>query len=181
MKVINVIGSKGEGKTWYVHNKILPNAKQVLVYDLYNEYRYRIANTEEDIIYMQKRRVLPHKMDFKELLHIMENDDFKNNLVILEDCTIYMDGHMYHKDIRKLLVAARHTNNTIVMLWHSLDDFIRPRPVFINSDYVVLYKTIEPEEHKLYRKFKSRPQLLRAYEEIQKRDVKNTYKVIKLR
>lgn len=118
MKAVLLVAQTGQGKTTYA-KKILNQCRgKVLINDVNGEYGY----------------------PYKPVEAFME-DAIKatNTLIIFEEATIFFSQKGNSEQMREILVRKRHTNNFIVLIFHSL----RSIPIYILElcNYMVLYKT----------------------------------------
>lgn len=121
--LILYIGHTGMGKTFRVKKLLKASDKQVYCFDVNDEYREynRVVNG-----------------DFK--LFLNESAKKKNTNLIFEDATGYLTGKTA-EELRKIIVAKRHTHNNILMLFHSISAV--PPFIFQLANYIVLMKTAD--------------------------------------
>lgn len=159
MRTIAVIGGQGTGKTTFCKTLVRGVSKPVYVYDVNNEYAKGVE--------------LPEFESFCELMTTKTN-----SLIIFEEATIFLDKRGTNKQITEMLVRKRHTNNMIVLVFHSL----RSLPVSILDliDAIVLFKT--NDTHRLLNeRYKYMPELYSAFDAVYKSPNKHANKIIKLR
>lgn len=149
MKVIILVGRKRTGKTTFTCELIkkLDRPKQ-LIFDVNNEYT----------------RKLGIRNDYKGPL---EHDFFldtalkeKNALIVCEEAATYLSSQGREQKLLKLMQESRHTNNTIVVILHSIADL--PAYIYNRSDYLALFKT-QDFPGAIDRKFKFNRQFMEAY------------------
>jgi hypothetical protein len=160
-QTITIIGYTGQGKT--LTTKALIKGKKALIFDVNNEY--------EGYGYCDK------KMDKEKFLNVALQ--VKNTCIVFEDATGFFSGKG-EDNLRRLLVNKRHTNNTYIFLFHSIQD--TPPIFFRMSNTLVLCKTMDKENDIE----KKASYLLPYFREVQKMPfTKNIYpnvsrKIIKL-
>lgn len=126
-KCFIVVGTAGTGKTTFVKNMLSKvNKKAVSVYDVNNEYpEYSKGN-------------LPELDEFTNFV-----DNSRNGVFVFEEATIFFNTRGTDKTLNKILVRKRHTNNTIILVFHSLRAI--PRYVYDLCNYMVVRKTNDSE------------------------------------
>lgn len=162
-----IVGARGTGKTTIskkMLSKINPGAR--LVCDV---------NAEYGDLYPRPF------IDFDEFTELMSRA--RNAYIVIEESTIFLSTRGSNFDIRSALVKARHRNNTVVFVFHSLRSI--PQYVFILCDFVVLLKTNDTAQDVADRFGK--PDLTDAFEALQAAPWKETggrrfspFKVIQL-
>jgi ABC-type multidrug transport system ATPase subunit len=123
-KSIIIVGATGTGKTTYVKSLIqkVPNKKALFIYDVNNEYQeffpYKLLGIED---FMEKTQFI------------------SNGVFVLEEATIYLNNRSCNSYLQELLVRKRHTNNTIILVFHSMRSV--PRYIFELSNYLTVFRT----------------------------------------
>lgn len=122
-KTFAVIGMRGMGKTQIVKSLIRPvNKDSLLVYDPNKEY------TE----FYDKPL-----LKFSEFAGLVPK--VSNAVIVVEEATIFLNNRGYQIDFVDAVVRARHTNNTIILVFHSLQDM--PKYLFRLMNMLIILKT----------------------------------------
>ena len=139
IKRIAIIGASGRGKTTWNKNFIsgIPS-ENVLINDVKNEY----GGT-----YFSKK-------DFLE-----KAKEARRKIILFEEATIFFKGQSVEAMI-EILVRARHTNNTILMVFHSLRSV--PADIFELIDVFVIFPTIERPDL-VEKKYSDYPEVFEAW------------------
>lgn len=122
-KVYIIVGARGSGKSTIIKNLIKNVDKdRLFCYDVQTEYG--LGDFES----------LPDIDDFLTLML-----PAKNSVIIYEEATAFFSNRGSNKAMRKHLIDARHRNNQIFLVFHS----IRSIPLYIYdlSDYVYVLQT----------------------------------------
>jgi len=90
--------------------------------------------------------------------------DVKNSFILFEEATIFFSTRGTYKELEEFLVRKRHTNNYIVLNFHSFASI--PKPIFNLVDYVVIFKTNDTLKN-VKDKF-DQEKLIKAFEEVRK-------------
>ena len=182
--ILNV-GGTGSGKTTFVKKSIIPNAKNIILFDMYgDEYN------EVDNIY-----TITKIKDFKGGLcrivldkSIYENsqllvDTFwseltklNNTTFVMEDATIFLDSRR-DNDVKQLLVEKRHSNMSYVWLFHSVSEI--PPYIYKGSNAIRIGKTKDIDKD-VINKFRGNEELIRAYMFVKNSKNKYESKFLKL-
>jgi predicted AAA+ superfamily ATPase len=128
-KCILVVGGTGTGKSEKI-KAMLKNAHKdsLLIYDVNAEY------TE----FYNK----PFVEDIEKFVSIAKQ--VYNSITVFEEATIFFSNKGgSDKHIKSILVRKRHTNNTVIFVFHSLRAI--PRDIFDLSDIIILHKTEDIE------------------------------------
>ena len=128
MKVILIIGKKRAGKTTLASTLIKKLARpNTYIYDINNEYttKFGIPNS--------------YKGPINEDEFLKEVQFKKNSMLVFEEASIYLGTHGQEKILKDIISRSRHTNNVILLIFHSIA-FV-PVYIFSFSDYVGLFKT----------------------------------------
>lgn len=141
-----VVGSKGTGKSTLLAKiaSAYPSEKKVLILDVNGSPAYGAYKE------IELRQVKLLKTGVVKLMGTPTPDtlqtiakDFKNGLVVFEDCTKYIEGNV-HPVIKAFLVDHRMNNCDLIFTFHSLK---RVPPFFWEMlSYVTLLKTQESFE-----------------------------------
>lgn len=173
-KAIAIIGRTKTGKTTLT--KELLNGfepSRVHVYDVNNEYAE------------YKRGALPKFSEFLNKLTIKDRRGeltTRKSAIVFEEATIFLRHNTQSEQITELLTTKRHTENFIILNFHSL----RKLPVYILDmlDFVVIKKTNDNPNF-IKTKFGDFEDLYDAYceanefEDYQQNDVeKDNYKTV---
>ena len=119
--LIIYIGHTGMGKTTRVKKALKASKKQKYIFDVNNEYN-------------DYRREID--ADFNKFMENAKNATDTD--IVFEDATGYLTGKTAD-EMRKLIVAKRHTRNNIIMLFHSISSV--PPFIFQLANWIVLLKT----------------------------------------
>lgn len=123
ISLINV-GRTKTGKTT-VSKKLLDKVfdkMPVFIYDVNNEYR---EYYDKDFL------------PFDEFCGSIK--DVKNSFILIEEATIFLTVRETNKILVDMLVRKRHTNNFIVLNFHSFSKV--PKYIFDLIDFVTVFKT----------------------------------------
>ena len=118
-KVIAIIGQKRRGKSTRTKELIIASGKPTLIYDVNGEYG--VANVPDMGGFFENAKKATGKT------------------VVFEEATIFFVGNSMKKQMLELLVRARHTGNTYILVFHSLSDC--PNYVLRLCDWLVLFAT----------------------------------------
>lgn len=153
---IIIVGMKHTGKSSYIINEKWKD--------------------KDMIIFISPKCAKPKQFDKKTLLvnydHFLKFDNTKlsNCALIFDDAKYYLPSNPNAKDTKNiidLLRMSRHSNNSIRLVFHSLNDICAQ--FYANIDKVILFKTVDTPETKAA----SIPEfhkILAAFEEVQKSD-----------
>lgn len=128
MKVILIIGKKRAGKTTLASTLIKKLARpNTYIYDINNEYttKFGIPNL--------------YKGKINEIEFLKEVQHKKNSMLVFEEASTYFSTHSQAQELKDILARSRHTNNVILLIFHSIA-FV-PVYIFAFADYVGLFKT----------------------------------------
>ena len=136
-KAIILVGATGCGKTVFTKRIIKGvNKKALLVFDVNDEYGefYDEEFTPDmddflDKIYDQKTK--KHKV--------------KNCVCLFEDATSFFSTRGRDDLMVKLLVGKRHSNNTYILLFHSMQDV--PKYIIRKCTDMVIFKTLDDPKY----------------------------------
>jgi Helicase HerA, central domain len=126
-KAFILVGGTGCGKTYFTKQLIKKVNKNALhIFDVNNEYRdYYDKPFNPDIdIFLEEA--------YKKM----------NAVILIEDATAFLSNKGRSDKLQKILVGKRHTNNTIILLFHSM----RAIPKYIADvcTHIVIFKTNDP-------------------------------------
>ncbi len=169
--ILNV-GATGTGKTFFVVNKIIPNAKNIICFDLYaNEYdlnEFYIINSIKQYKGGKARLIHNENMheEINDLVSEMLKDlkKLKNTTFVFEDATIFLNSQR-DETVKTLLINKRHYNMSYVWLFHTLSEI--PPYIFKASTALRLGKT-KDMKNAILSKFKGEQNIINAYEKVQK-------------
>lgn len=153
--LVNVsIGRRKSGKTTHTRELLStkPRNMPVKAYDINREY---LDLYPEEFI------------DFE--IFLKECTELSNHFIIFEEATIFFDTKSNIKDMKNLLVRARHTGNIIVVNFHSFKSL--PKGIFTLTNYVTVFKTLDTVKD--VKDKMDDPRILNAYDHC--RDSKNKY------
>lgn len=166
MKVILVIGRKRTGKTTLTCNLIRKlNRPKNLILDVNNEY------TRQHEIRNDYNGVLDHEMF---LDHCLKQ---KNCLIVCEEAATYLSNRGREKKLVKLMQESRHTNNSVIIILHSIQDL--PPYIYNRSDYLALFKT-QDFPGAIDRKFAYNRQFMEAYNQVEQSDDPHIYRLYEI-
>lgn len=121
------VGRRKTGKTTFAKKLLDESQQPIVVYDVNNEYKD----------YYNKKLV-----DFDVFLD--EIVTLRHHYILMEEATIFFDTASKQKEMKNLLVRARHTGNIIHLNFHSFSSV--PRSIYTLLDYVTVFKTNDSEE-----------------------------------
>lgn len=147
MEAIIIVGNTGRGKSTSARQliKIAQKEKRnIFVYDPNNEYAE-----------------FYNKPFIDKKIFVDNVSKTKNSFILFEEATIFFSNRGNEEKLIDLLVRKRHTNNKIVLLFHSL----RSIPTYILElcNFIILYKTTDRPEYTL-KKFAGFDDILEAFE-----------------
>lgn len=157
-----IVGSKGTGKSSWIKNQIsVVNSNALMVYDINNEYS----------------SFYPYPfLDFKVFTEKACN--VSDAVIVFEEATIFLNARGYNNKVINILVRARHTNNSIFLVFHSINSI--PKYLFELCNKTVLFKTNDNPDTVL-RKF-GRPDLYASFMKLREnpppKDFWNHYEII---
>lgn len=138
------IGRTGAGKTTVAKKIIEASNREALIYDVNNEYNKPL-------------------IDFEEFLK--QAKSAANTCIVFEEATIFLSSNKSAAAMRDILVRKRHTNNVIVLNFHSL----RGVPTYLLelTDLVCLLQTND-NPTLINQKFKDYPEIIETFEKVNK-------------
>jgi hypothetical protein len=150
-QIILVIGRRGEGKTWFTINKLLPSLKmKKLVVDMFDHPDYGYLGKSLSIKDLNRfntgkkdARIYGYEID--QLLPVI-NSKISNTVIVFEDSRRYVEPSI-QKDFRKIIIEHRNKNIDIVFQFHNLSDV----PPYLAAMYnvVVMFRTNDNEYKRL--------------------------------
>lgn len=145
------VGRTRTGKTTNSKKLLLeaPKNMKKIVYDVNNEYSE---------IYNEP--FLPYDEFMTKI------KDVKNSFILFEEATIFFSTRGTYKELEEFLVRKRHTNNFIILNFHSFASI--PKPIFNLVDFIIVFKTNDTLKN-VKDKF-DQEKLLNAYEEVRKHE-----------
>lgn len=128
MKVIGIIGKKKVGKTTLTAHLIKKFARpNTYIYDVNNEYTRKFGCNND------------YKGNYSPDDFLSNISNVKNSLVVFEEATTYLSTKGREKILLDFIYRSRHTNNVVILVFHSLADF--PRYIYSGTDFIGLFKT----------------------------------------
>lgn len=145
-KAIIICGARGSGKSTLVKKLIAGgNMQRSFIYDVNGEY----SNDSVLIPFQQ---------------FVLKALDFRRSIIVFEEATIFIGHSSSSETFREILVRARHTENTIFLIFHSLRTI--PRFIYDLCTDIILLRTNDNIEF-VSKRFEN-PHLNRAFERVQK-------------
>jgi hypothetical protein len=169
-QIILVIGRRGEGKTWFTLNKLLPKMKlKKLVVDVfdhpdYSQFGKSISLHHFDRFNTSGKNARIYGYDINDLMPLI-NTKISNTVILFEDSKRYIEPNI-QKDFRRLIIEHRNKNIDLVFQFHNLADV----PPYLAAMYnvVVLFRTNDNFD-KSMEKFSNWKTLCTAHGEVVKR------------
>lgn len=127
-KAIICVGGTGKGKTTFVKSRLRKvNKNAIHLYDVNNEYTefYKGKFTTFETFTEKAAKIT-------------------NAVIVFEESTIFFSHTGSSQTIREILVRKRHTQNTIIFVFHSLRQI--PRFIIDMCNYMVIFKTNDNAE-----------------------------------
>lgn len=128
MKVIAIVGKKKAGKTTLTAALIKRFSRpSTYIYDINNEYtrKFNLKNDYTGEINTDK--------------FLSKVAQVKNSLIVFEEATSYFSSKGREAQLVDIISRSRHTNNVVILIFHSIADF--PRYIYTFTDYIGLFKT----------------------------------------
>lgn len=155
-KAIILVGATGCGKTFYT-KKLLAKAhkKSLYIFDTNNEYKNLYPfdfNPDIDVFLDRAYRL-------------------KNAIILIEDATAFLSNRGRSDLLTKIMVAKRHTGNTIILLFHSMRAI--PKYIIDISTHIVIFKTNDDPKF-VASEFKN-DKLFNAWKSVQDKASKNPF------
>lgn len=145
-KAIIVVGARGKGKSTFIKT-CLHGVKRVLIYDVNGEYS---ESVNEPLLSFQE--------------FVAKASQAVKTIIVFEEATIFIGHSSSSETLREILVRARHTENTIFLVFHSLRSV--PRFIYDLCSDVVLHQTNDNPDF-IMKRFENKA-LLTAFNTIQK-------------
>lgn len=123
-KAILIVGARGMGKGSYL-KPLIKNIPRKYVYDINDEYG----------------------LDFEPIPFqdfVFNASQLKKSIIVFEEATIFIGHSSSSETLREILVRARHTENTIFLVFHSLRAI--PRFIYDLCTDIVLHKTNDSQD-----------------------------------
>ncbi len=123
-KAFMFVGMRGMGKSFNV-KKLLSkhDKKSCLIFDPNNEYGGYYSHPP-----------ITNFIMFADAANKVENA-----VIVVEEATVFLNNRGFNLDFLELITRARHTNNTIILVFHSFKKV--PKYLFDICNYVVILKT----------------------------------------
>jgi hypothetical protein len=142
-QIILVIGRRGEGKSYYTLNKLLPRLKmKKLIVDMFDHPDYSAYGKSLSLEQLNRfntgsknGRIYGYEID--EILSKI-NSVISNTVIVFEDSRRYVEPSI-QKDFRKLIIEHRNKNIDLIFQFHNLSDV----PPYLAAMYnvVVMFRT----------------------------------------
>jgi hypothetical protein len=127
-KAIIIVGGTGCGKTFYTKSLIKrANKNALMIFDVNNEYK----------------DYYPHPFNPDIDIFLDKCSRVTGGIFLFEDATAFLSNRGRSDKLTKIMVAKRHTKNTIILLFHSMRAI--PKYLLDLSNIVVIFKTNDPE------------------------------------
>lgn len=122
-KAIAIVGMRGMGKSTTVKNTIKKvHSSKLLIFD---------PNREYGDFY---NAPLPTFQEFETKMRTV-----KDMVIVIEEATVFLNNRSFSFEMLDTIVKARHANNTIILVFHSMKKI--PGYIYDLLNYVVLLKT----------------------------------------
>lgn len=128
-KLLILVGARGAGKTHYAKTLIAKaHPAACYIFDVNNEYgdKYRPYYTELD-------------GDIDSFITVTKN--VRKGVILVEDATGFLPVNGRNLPFVKQIQGIRHTNNTFILLFHSMRTVPKYLMDFANA--IVLFKTMD--------------------------------------
>lgn len=142
---ILVVGTTGVGKSTWLKKRISLYDGSKFIFDPNNEHKGAVI------------------MEMEKFLELASN--MNNTMVVVEDATAFLSNKGDSMKLKMLLVSKRHRNNTIILVFHSLQAI--PSYIFTLTDLLVLFKTNE-NKALIEKKLSMNVEVYRAFVELAK-------------
>ena len=146
MNLIIIVGGTGQGKSTFVNKNLLKNqikknqfnkdvfclspaSRNQYIFDINNEY----ILPDDSVLRPHMRNV---NCDDKQFINNCAQ--VKNTNIVFEDASGFLRGKQ-SKQVARLIVGRRHTNNNYIILFHSINRV--PPELMEYCNYFVLFKT----------------------------------------
>lgn len=124
MKSHIVVGATDTGKSYYIKTllKKVPNKQALLIYDIEGEYE----------------NFYPYKLEEFETF-VNNAVKYENAVIVFEEASAFLSNRGDNMAVRKILVQKKHSNNYIILTFHSVR--MIPRFIYELSNYITIFKT----------------------------------------
>lgn len=145
MNLILIVGGTGQGKSHYTNKNLLCNdirkvnnkdvyfqcskSKRQYIFDINNEYNL----PPDNLISPFMRHT---QCDDKKFIENCKK--ITNTNIVFEDASGFLRGKQ-SKEIARLIVQRRHSNNNYIILFHSINRI--PPELLEYCNYIILFKT----------------------------------------
>lgn len=131
-KCIMLVGATGSGKTYFTKSLIKnANKNSLLIFDVNDEYK----------------DFYPYPFNPDMDVFLCKAEKVQNAIILIEDATSFFAVQGRSDKLIKILVAKRHTKNTIILLFHSWGDV--PTYLYRKCTEVVIFKTLDGDKQVL--------------------------------
>ena len=143
--LILVIGGTGQGKSHYVNKNLLlneirqvngrdnyfisPSSRRQYIFDINNEYQL----PQDNMI-----RPFMRNITCDDKYFVSNCKKITGTNIVFEDASGFLRGKQ-SKEIARLIVQRRHSNNNYIILFHSINRI--PPELLEYCNYLVLFKT----------------------------------------
>lgn len=126
-KALILVGGTGCGKTYFTKRLLRTvNKNALLIFDVNNEYS----------------EFFPYPFNPDIDIFLSKASKIKQGVILIEDATSFLSNRGRSDALTKILVAKRHTKNTIILLFHSMRAV--PKYLVDLSTHLVIFKTNDP-------------------------------------
>lgn len=142
-QIILVVGRRGEGKTHFTINSLLPKMRlKKLVVDMFDHPDYGAFGASIGLgglnrFNTQKKDARIYGHDIEELLPHL-NNKISNTVILFEDSRRYIEPSI-QKPFRQLIIEHRNKNIDLVFQFHNLADV--PPYLAAMHNVIVLFRT----------------------------------------
>lgn len=144
--IINV-GATGTGKSTQTKELLMQSSQPEFIYDVngeYKDYKGAVSN-----------------LNFKDFLERAKEK--RNTTIVFEEATIFFKQQGSSEDMLNLLVRKRHTNNLIILNFHSLRKV--PLDILDFANYMIIRKTNDLDSV-ISKKYEEHIEIWEAYKEV---------------
>jgi hypothetical protein len=163
MQTTLIVGASGQGKTFFAKEKFIYGKKNVLVFDINNEYFEDKRQTDPKLILITAPKLPVDTTQPRSRYIGGDMDEFvtiatakRNTNIVFDEASIFFNGRITEKELLKLILTRKHTHNNIILCFHSLEEV--PRFMYRQSNFIVLFKTQDTEKA-----FTSKSDFLKPY------------------
>ena len=145
MNLILIVGGTGQGKSYYTNTRLLfnevrkingkdfyfvsPKSKRQYIFDINNEYNLPPDNTTAPFM---------RHVACDDKIFIQNCKTLRDTNIVFEDASGFLRGRQ-SREIARLIVQRRHSNNNYIILFHSINRI--PPELLEYCNYLVLFKT----------------------------------------